>query len=79
MNKLLDDIRGGKCFTRLHIKKGYNLIKIVAGGEWKTAFHTKEGPFAYEVMPFGLTNATASFQEIMSIIFLDMEECIWHL
>ena len=79
ISELLDKTRGGKWFTRLDLKNGYNLIRIAAGDEWKTAFRTKQGLFEYTVMPFGLTNAPASFQEIMYAIFKDMEECIWCL
>ena len=37
---LLDKARGGKWFTRLDVNNGYNLIRIAAGDEWKTAFRT---------------------------------------
>ena len=57
----------------------YNLIRIAAGDEWKTAFRTKQGLCEYIVMPFGLTNATVSFQEMIDIFFKDMEGCMWYL
>ena len=79
ISELLDKTRGGKWFTRLDLKNGYNLIRIAAGEEWKTAFRTKQGLFEYAVMPFGLTNAPASLQEMMDTIFKDMEGCIWYL
>ena len=79
ISELLDKTRDGKRFTRLDLKNGYNLIRIVAGDEWKTFFHTKQGLFKYTVMPFSFTNAPDSFQEMMDTIFKDMEGCIWHL
>ena len=79
ISELLDKTSGGKWFTRLDLKNGYNLIRIAAGDEWKTAFRTKQGLFGYTVMPFGLTNAPASFQDMMDTIFKDMEGCIWYL
>ena len=79
ISELLNKTRGGKWFTRLDLKNGYNLIRIAAGDKWKTAFHTKQGLFQYTVMPFGLTNAPASFQEMMDTILRDMEGCIWDL
>ena len=79
ISKLLDKTRGRKSFTRLELRNGYNLIRIVAGDKWKTAFRTKQGHFVYTVMQFGLTNAPASFQDIIDTIFKDMEGCIWYL
>jgi hypothetical protein len=77
--EMLDKTRGGKWFTKLDLKNGYNLIRIAPGDEWKTAFRTKKGLFEYTVMPFGLTNAPATFQEMMDTVFKDMEGCIWYL
>ena len=79
ISELLDKTRGGKWFARLDLKNWYNLIRLAAGDEWKTAFRTKEGLFEYTVMPFGLTNAPVSFQEMMHTIFKDIEGCIWYL
>ena len=63
----------------MDLNNGYNLIRIAAGDEWKTAFRTKQGLFEYTVMLFGLTNASASFQEMMDTIFIDMEGYVWYL
>ena len=76
ISELLNKTRSRKWFTRLDLKNRYNLIRIAAGDEWKTAFRTKQGLFKYMVMLFGLTNATASFQEMMNTIFKDMKGCI---
>ena len=61
------------------MKNGFNLIRVAAVHEWKTAFHTKKGLFEYTVMPFGLTNAAATFQEIMDTMFKDEEGCVWYM
>ena len=79
ISELLDKTKGGKWFTNLDLKNGYNLIRIASGHEWKTAFRTKKGLFEYTVMPFGLTNAPATCQEMMDTIFKDMEGCVWYL
>ena len=79
IDELLDKTRSGKWFARLNLKNRYNLIRVAAGDEWKTAFRAKQGLFEYVVMPFGLTNAPESFQEIGDTIFKDIEECIWYL
>jgi len=49
-----------KIFTKLDIGGAYNLIRMRAGEEWKTAFRTRYGLFESLVMPFGLTNASAT-------------------
>ena len=51
-----------KIFTKLDIRGAYNLIRMRAGEEWKTAFRTRYGLFESLVMPFGRTNAPAIFQ-----------------
>ena len=79
INDLLDQTKGAKWLTRLDLKNSYNLIRIAAGDEWKTAFKTKRGLFEYTVMPFGLMNAPATFQEMMDTIFGDLEGVIWYL
>ena len=72
MNELRDRVRGGKIFTKLDLKAGYNLIRIKKGDEWKTAFRSRYGHYEYSVMPFGLANAHATFQNMMNEIFKDM-------
>ena len=61
IDELLEKTRGSKFFTKLDLKNGYYLIRIVEGEEWKTAFRTEKGLFEYTAMPFRLTNAPASF------------------
>ena len=63
----------------MDLKNGFNLIRVAAGHEWKTAFRTKKELFEYIVMPFGLTNAPAIFQEMMDKIFKDEEGCVWYI
>ena len=66
INELHDRFQGARIFTKLDLRGAYNLIRIKAGEEWKTAFRTRYGLFEYTVMPFGLTNAPASMQRLMN-------------
>jgi len=68
---LLDRLRTAKRFTKLDLRGAYNLVRIAAGDEWKTAFRTRYSSFEYQVMPFGLSNAPAAFQRFMNEIFTD--------
>ena len=69
---LLDQLRAAVVFSKIDLRGAYNLLRIAAGEEWKTAFRTCFGLFEYRVMPFGLTNAPASFQHLMNHIFRDV-------
>ena len=51
-----------KIFTKLDIRGAYNLIRMRAGEQWKTAFRTRYVLFESLVMPFGLTHAPPTFQ-----------------
>jgi transposase InsO family protein len=68
----LDCLATAEIFTKLDLKGAYNLLRIAAGHEWKTAFRTRYGSFEYLVMPFGLCNAPSTFQRLMNHILGDL-------
>ena len=72
ISDLLRDLARGKIFTTLDLRGAYNLVRIKAGDEWKTAFICKEGQFEQLVMSFGFANAPAHFQGMMNSIFKDL-------
>lgn len=69
---LIERLRTATVFTKLDLKGAYNLVRIRAGDEWKTAFRTRYGLYEYLVMPFGLANAPATFQFFVNDIFHDL-------
>ena len=66
---LFDQLSQAKIYTKIDLRGAYNLVRIKAGDQWKTAFRTRYGHFEYNVMPFGLTNAPAIFQHLMNDVF----------
>ena len=73
MQELQDRIGGAsQWFSKMGLKKGFHLIRVWEGNDWKMAFRTCYGLFQFQVMPFGLTNAPSTSQDMMNHIFSDM-------
>jgi hypothetical protein len=64
--KALLCLQKAKYFMKLNIRDIYNLLYIVEGKEWKTAFQTCYGLSESLVIPFGLTNTPANFQHFIN-------------
>lgn len=75
--QLLDHVWSARIFTELDLWGTYNLVRIWAGDEWKTAFWTHYGHSKYLVMPFSLTNAPITFQHLVNDVFRDiLDQCV---
>src|ERR1700733_1281847 len=72
IDDLIHRLSGAKYFTKLHVRWGYNNVRIKEGDEWKAAFRTNRGLFEPLVMYFGLTNSPGTFQTMMNEIFSDL-------
>ncbi|KAL0172909.1 hypothetical protein M9458_033220, partial [Cirrhinus mrigala] len=65
----LEELRGARVFSKLDLRSAYNLIRIWAGDEWKTAFITPTGHYEYRVMPYGLSISPSVFQTFINEVF----------
>ncbi|KAL0148254.1 hypothetical protein M9458_056486, partial [Cirrhinus mrigala] len=65
----LEELCGAQVFTKLDLQSAYNLVRIGAGDEWKTAFVTPTGHYEYQVMPYGLSISPSVFQTFMNKVF----------
>ncbi|KAL0151004.1 hypothetical protein M9458_053517 [Cirrhinus mrigala] len=65
----LKELHGAQVFTKLDLRSAYNLVRIRAGDEWKTAFVTPTGHYEYQVMPYGLSISSSVFQTFMNEVF----------
>jgi hypothetical protein len=69
ITELINRVSKGKIFSTMDLRNAFNLIRIAAGQEHKTAFITKYGKFEFLVMPFGLAGSPGTFQAMMNEIF----------
>ena len=66
INELIDKCGNARFFTCFDLRDGYNLLRMMKGQEWKTAFRCRYGLYEYRVMPFGLCNAPGTFQHFVN-------------
>jgi hypothetical protein len=76
IDQIIDDCAGHEDLSFMDGFSGYNQIQIHPADQYKTAFITPWGTFAYRVMPFDLKNAGATFQRAMTYIFHDLAAII---
>ncbi|KAK9399643.1 PEG10: Retrotransposon-derived protein PEG10 [Crotalus adamanteus] len=70
--ELIERLCQAKIFIKFDLRGAYNLVRVRARDEWKTAFRMRYGHFEYMVMPFGLTNAPRVFMHFMHNMFRDL-------
>jgi len=68
MTTLMEQLGRSKILSKLDLKLGFNLLRIAAGDEWKTAFKTRYVLYEYTVILFRLSNAPSVFQRHLNNI-----------
>ena len=66
LSRLIEGAAVGKVYTKLNLRKGFNLVRMCEGDEEKAAFITCQGLFKPLVMQFGLCNAPPTFQRMIN-------------
>ena len=70
IDQLVDATAGYERMSFLDAYLGYNQIRMNREDRIHTAFVTERGIYCYKVMPFGLKNAGATYQRLISKMFL---------
>ena len=65
INTALENLQGGKLFSKFDLRWGYKNIRIRPEDRHKAAFKTTFGVYIPNVMYFGLTNVPPAFQRAM--------------
>ena len=66
IEKFQDRLADIKWFIKLNLRKAYNLIRMKAEKEWKTAFRTRYNLYEYTVILFELINTSVSCQKLFN-------------
>jgi len=62
ISDFLDRVRGARIFTKLDLRRAYNVVRIKEGDAYKTASRTRYSQYEYHVVPCILKIASATFQ-----------------
>ncbi|XP_022798026.1 uncharacterized protein LOC111336238 [Stylophora pistillata] len=66
-------LRGGKRFTKLHLKNAYQQLPLDLQSQQFVTINTHRGLYRYKRLPFGIASSPAIFQRTMDIILEGLE------
>ncbi|GKV11566.1 hypothetical protein SLEP1_g22814 [Rubroshorea leprosula] len=70
INKLVEAASGNERLSLLDAYSGYHQVPMAPEDEEKTSFYAGDEIYCYVMMPFGLKNAGATYQKMVTIVFL---------
>ncbi|GBO40891.1 Retrovirus-related Pol polyprotein from transposon 297 [Araneus ventricosus] len=74
LSEMIDMLSGAKYFTLMDLTSGFHQMSMHPDHSHLTAIITEFGLFEYKRIPFGLKNANASFQRLISIVLVGLND-----
>ena len=75
MDDSIDNIGQAKYVTKFDLLKGFWQIPLTDRAKEISAFVTPDGLYQYKVMPFGMKNSPATFQRLINMIIMGLDNC----
>ena len=75
LQDMLQDLGGGKRFSKLDLSHAYHQIELDEMARRYTTINTHRGLFQYTRLPFGIATAPALFQRVMESLLADIPMC----
>ena len=74
IEELIAKVGESKFLTKLDLAKGFYQVELEAEAQAKTAFVSPVGKFQFTCMPFGLRNALSTFQRLMDVVLVGLDQ-----
>ena len=72
--EILDRLGGAKYFSTFDLASGFHHIEMDPKDKRQTTFSTGNRHYHYIRMPFGLKNAPATFQRLMNLVLMGLQD-----